>query len=63
MNFNDPTQQEIDSNWEALKQAYAAKGFNTEEFLKVQLASALFVGLPTELRQAKRKEFEVFKDE
>ncbi len=52
MNSNDPTQQEIDANWEALKQAYAAKGFGEQEFLKVQLASALFMDLPTELRQA-----------
>jgi hypothetical protein len=63
VNFNDPTQQEIDSNWETLKQAYAAKGFSEQEFLKVQLASALFMNLPTELRQAKRKEREAFKDE
>jgi len=63
VNFNDPTQQEIDANWEALKQAYAAKGFSEQEFLKVQLASALFMDLPTELRQAKRKEHEVFGDE
>ncbi len=64
MNFNDPTQQEIDSNWETLKQTYAAKGFNTEEFLKTQLANSLMMDLPTELRrQAKRKERESFKDE
>ena len=64
IDFNDPTQQEIDANWEALKQAYAAKGFTTEEFLKTQLASpSVFVDLPTELRQAKRKEREAFKDE
>ncbi len=63
MNFNDPTQQEIDSNWETLKQTYAAKGFNTEEFLLTQLANSLMMDLPTELRQAKRKEREAFKDE
>ena len=63
MNSNDPTQQEIDANWEALKQAYAAKGFSSEEFLKTQLANSLMMDLPTELRQAKRKEREAFKDE
>ncbi len=63
MNFDDPTQQEIDANWEALKQAYAAKGFSSEEFLKTQLANSLMMDLPTELRQAKRKEREAFKDE
>ena len=54
--INDPSQQEIDTNWESLKQAYADKGFSEQEFLKVQLASALFIDLPTELRQAKRRE-------
>jgi hypothetical protein len=63
INFNDPTQQEIDANWEALKQTYAAKGFSSEEFLKTQLANSLMMDLPTELRQAKRKEREAFKDE
>ncbi len=63
MNFDDPTQQEIDTNWEALKQAYAAKGFSEQEFLKTQLANSLMMDLPTELRQAKRKEREAFKDE
>jgi hypothetical protein len=63
VNFNDPTQQEIDSNWETLKQTYAAKGFSSEEFLKTQLANSLMMDLPTELRQAKRKEREAFKDE
>jgi hypothetical protein len=63
VNFNDPTQQEIDSNWEALKQTYAAKDFSSEEFLLTQLANSLMMDLPTELRQAKRKEREAFKDE
>jgi hypothetical protein len=63
VNFNDLTQQEIDSNWETLKQTYAAKGFTAEEFLKVQLANSLMMDLPTELRQAKRREREAFKDE
>lgn len=63
INFNDLTQQEIDTNWETLKQTYAAKGFSSEEFFKTQLANALMMDLPTELRQAKRKESEAFKDD
>ncbi len=63
INFNEPTQHEIDSNWESLKQAYVAKGFTAEEFLLAQLANSLMMDLPTELRQAKRKEREAFKDE
>lgn len=56
------TQQEIDADWEALKQTYAAKGFSEEEFLKAQLANSLMMALPTELREAKRKKREAFED-
>jgi len=61
--YQEPNQQQVDRDWNRLKQEYLRHGFSEVEFLQAQLAFAKFGGpVATEVKGARRKAMQTFKD-